>query len=343
LPGKIAGSRLGRMFIGCPNCSANYQVDEASLRRARTLRCARCHHTWRHVPNAPPPIATTDSFAIICPGCATSYRIPLARFPAAGRQVRCGNCQHLWHQLPPPPRPTRGLSPAEKKDLYIALGALLAAREQALKKSISAAPAATARNADVLQEPEPFSDTVGFSDPPFKVPTAIAALSGSDGPLEPNNTHYTSVLPPEASEQPFFERNFERLFGSAVAVTILLLVLGGIHTRIFGRAGWPFAQMPAAALGISIQDINYRREPGIGGHTNLIIDGRIENSAPKALAMPRVIRIRLNDADHQELYETVIEPSATVLGSNQSIAFETEIYDAPPKAIEMQVSLDQKF
>jgi predicted Zn finger-like uncharacterized protein len=35
------------MLIVCPNCSTAYALTEAQLGQGRTLRCAKCRHTWR--------------------------------------------------------------------------------------------------------------------------------------------------------------------------------------------------------------------------------------------------------------------------------------------------------
>lgn len=38
------------MLIVCPNCSTAYALTEAQLGQGRTLRCAKCRHTWRATP-----------------------------------------------------------------------------------------------------------------------------------------------------------------------------------------------------------------------------------------------------------------------------------------------------
>lgn len=43
-----------RMIISCPSCSARYAVDESKIGpRGRTVKCAKCGHTWTQT--APPP------------------------------------------------------------------------------------------------------------------------------------------------------------------------------------------------------------------------------------------------------------------------------------------------
>jgi predicted Zn finger-like uncharacterized protein len=42
------------MIISCPSCSARYAVDESKIGpRGRTVKCAKCGHTWTQ--SAPPP------------------------------------------------------------------------------------------------------------------------------------------------------------------------------------------------------------------------------------------------------------------------------------------------
>jgi predicted Zn finger-like uncharacterized protein len=69
------------MIVTCPSCDTRFRVDDAALvdgdgrPRSRELRCAKCGHTWRHVPAPEPdPPAITPSAAeppVIEPSAAT--------------------------------------------------------------------------------------------------------------------------------------------------------------------------------------------------------------------------------------------------------------------------------
>src|SRR6202047_2152418 len=52
---------LGQMIVSCPVCRTRYQVDESALRgqSGRTVRCAKCGHTW-HQRAAPDPPEVGD-------------------------------------------------------------------------------------------------------------------------------------------------------------------------------------------------------------------------------------------------------------------------------------------
>src|SRR5580692_5554601 len=48
---------LGQMIVSCPVCRTRYQVDEGALRgqSGRTVRCAKCGHTWHQTASPEPP------------------------------------------------------------------------------------------------------------------------------------------------------------------------------------------------------------------------------------------------------------------------------------------------
>src|ERR1700731_5182994 len=45
------------MIVSCPICRPRYQVDESALRgqSGRTVRCAKCGHTWHQTASPEPP------------------------------------------------------------------------------------------------------------------------------------------------------------------------------------------------------------------------------------------------------------------------------------------------
>src|ERR1700730_315291 len=48
---------LGQMIVSCPVCRTRYQVNESALRgqSGRTVRCAKCGHTWHQTASPEPP------------------------------------------------------------------------------------------------------------------------------------------------------------------------------------------------------------------------------------------------------------------------------------------------
>src|ERR1700730_5365273 len=52
-----AGFDLGQMIVSCPACRTPDQVDESALggHSGRTVRCAKCGHTWHQTASPEPP------------------------------------------------------------------------------------------------------------------------------------------------------------------------------------------------------------------------------------------------------------------------------------------------
>ncbi|MFO1150284.1 MAG: MJ0042-type zinc finger domain-containing protein [Alsobacter sp.] len=90
------------MLIVCPNCATSYALTESQLGTGRTLRCAKCRHTWRATAadavdgfaeradadaqaQWPPAAAQSDVATAEPPVAATGPRPPVRRGRAAAR------------------------------------------------------------------------------------------------------------------------------------------------------------------------------------------------------------------------------------------------------------------
>lgn len=94
------------MRVTCPNCSAAYEVPEATIGAGRKLRCARCRHDWRVEPPTPPAAPAPT---------AAAPPMPPAPQPPAGPAQAPAEAPAASPDRPPgrPPRPPRHPQPID--------------------------------------------------------------------------------------------------------------------------------------------------------------------------------------------------------------------------------------
>jgi predicted Zn finger-like uncharacterized protein len=70
------------MILTCPNCDTRYSVDGAKFpSQGRTVRCAKCGHSWHQAAEAPEPDAMAEPVVAPAPVAAPA-REPEAETPA---------------------------------------------------------------------------------------------------------------------------------------------------------------------------------------------------------------------------------------------------------------------
>src|SRR5688572_15172071 len=107
---------------------------------------------------------------IVCPNCATSYRVEPSSLGAAGRSVRCVRCRTIWFTREP------GALAALARDFRVDAGSPATATAAADRAEASAPfPGADAE----LEQPSPAAEAI---DPGYLPEQAPAML---DAPAEP--------------------------------------------------------------------------------------------------------------------------------------------------------------
>jgi len=282
------------MILTCPSCATRYQINPTALGgMGRRVRCVRCHHNWYQ-----------EVEVVVTPLVSDASDPSLHTPPAAEAAT-----QSVPVVRPPPGSPVTAPPPEEDDDLYFA-----------------------DETAD--------GDDSGLVEPPEREDTA------AESPL-------LNIDPDTVSSRLPAVRRTRGGFGQAIGWLLLVLTVGAIVAGLwFGReplvAFWPpadrlyqiidglavpekqLAQEPSTPknkVGLSIQDVTHKYL-NTNGANLLQVSGRVVNITDETRPVPR-LRVSLQDKNTRELVNWVVVPTAPSLAPGATLAFETEIDNAP--------------
>ena len=307
---------------------------------------------------------------IVCPNCATSYRVEPSSLGAAGRSVRCVRCRTVWFASAP-----EALSDAAPTYLD------------------EAAPPATAGSAADLGEPgalPPAASTVP-EESPLAADTdeaehisAEAPLAGDAGPADEalsvaaeGHEHELAQPQEPVTDAPapvLVERDSAPLPADAiVGDDIETFAARRLQRRAARRrAHWPLPGLPTALLALVALNsalIGWRADvvrfvpqtaslyAAIGLPVNLrglafanvasateaqdgvpvlVVEGTIVSAKERVAEVPR-LRFSVRNRSGQEIYAWTALPSRSVLAPGETLAFRSRLASPPPEAHDVLV------
>ena len=270
---------------------------------------------------------------IICPTCATTYRIELAALGAAGRSVRCAHCKNTWFATPDSVVEERAPVPAA------------ATHHSSAQASADEFAGVEARPAqEVLLAGDP-----GGGDSPFTVGDA-PPLVPHDHPETPRESapKFDPGLPDGAEtiavprvRRSYVERKDQRSLLRRMAslpmlvVAMLAILLATLNWRAAVVRQFPQTASLYAAIGLPVnlrglffEDVKSRSELH-DGVTVLIVEGTIVNLTTRTLEVPR-LRLSLRNGVGHEVYAWTALPSKSTLGSGNGLPFRARLASPPP-------------
>ncbi|RME62938.1 MAG: DUF3426 domain-containing protein [Alphaproteobacteria bacterium] len=312
------------MIISCTACGTRYVVDPAKLGDAgRTVRCAKCHHSWfQAAPDANPLITRiTPRPAVPSSGVARSpvrqQGGPLARGDSTG----------------PAPAP----------------------HEPAAPPAATQAPAHAEEQEEAPQAPTP--PTVPPDTDERLAALRRPAMSAPDGaPAAPARPRAREDI----RNLPAFPRQRSNTALIAGWAALAILVLGVIGNGFFFFREAIAERLPASrkiysAMGLDIAE--ERPDPvralrivtpqppparSLNGVLTQDITGSVENDTEHRLPVP-LLRGVLFDELGNEIYSWTFRAAATSLGPRQVTSFETDIFDMPEEASRVEVMFDSYY
>lgn len=299
---------------------------------------------------------------IVCPSCATSYKVEPHSLGQEGRSVRCVRCQNVWFATPVSavstlpgsddwdvvdagPRVPSVDSPAETAPVAAAAPATPA--EFATTEGIDV-PGLSDEIATTRAE-ETEADAVladVMRDEPAANPTLLAAAPG----IEPGGETPASASGPDIES--FAKRSAKRRavrsgqwlrFRLSAALVALAAVNAGVIAwradivRLLPQTASLYAAvgLPVNLRGLAFENVRMSRveQEGVGV---MVVEGSIVNVTGKPVEVPR-LRLALRNDAKSEIYAWTAQPGRSILAPGDALPFRSRLASPPADARDVQV------
>jgi len=305
------------MIISCPACGTRYVVPETAIGpEGRTVRCAKCKHSWFQEPE-PLELGAEDERPVTS---AATPPEPEAEAPPPPAPDPA-----------PPPSPTPAPADPETTD----------------------APAPSvdhwrSEDHNASTEPKAEPEPVEEDEPPVEE----ESYSGTDDPLadaDDDDPYYDDAdsafgddeYEEEASSfdyrPPFTRRrNSLKMWTLAAAVFALLATGTVVAVNYYGLPDWVPIQRPEFGIGKTDLELDFpaeqqRKEVLDSGEEIFQVRGTINNIGQESVTVPSLL-IVFRDAREKNVYSWVIVPSKRELAPGESLNVTEAITDIPPAA-----------
>lgn len=308
------------MQIACPACHTRYTVPDTAIgAQGRTVRCAKCRHSWyqpghdevadtaEEASAAQPAEAAVPEPAAQAAEPAAQRAEPVAEAVVADGDWADGNWSDGDRHAPPPtPRGWADHTDSRVTD----------PTDDADARSFAAPPAEETVEPEPLIEEEPAPEGVR---PAF-------ATSGA----EPVDAEYEDLDRPEHA--PRWKRLL--LICGILLVLAAALIYGAV--RYFGAPAWlPVGQTTfapaseALVLDFPAEEQDRRELPN--GRQLFAASGTITNTGSRTEHVPPVLVV-LRDSQERIVYSWEMEPSQKELGPGESVKVSQMVTDVPRSA-----------
>lgn len=320
------------MIIACPACGTRYAVPDAAIgSEGRTVRCAKCKHSWFQDPPvldlvSPAPMEAPAPPPAASPAMPEPKPAPEA-VTARGETAAPASPRAPVPAPPPPPEervaPGRTAPSHDNPDIVNNAGSDASLAVRALRRGL--AGVATAEDAPVTPRVDP---PARLSTPDFAETAAPIPAFESE---EDEDDEGTSQFEYRA---PFTKRRNILKMWTIAAVIFALLATGTVAAvNYFGLPDWVPISRPTFGIGQPGLELDFpksqqRRETLSNGENIFRVRGTITNSARETLNVPNLLVV-FSDARERKVGDWVVVPAKRQLAPGETITVTQAIANIP--------------
>ncbi len=325
------------MIISCPACGTRYVVPETAIgAEGRTVRCAKCKHSWFQDPK---PLDLTEKLQDRAEETPAAPPPPPPPPPAPPPEP----------EPEPAPEPAAEKPPASEPEDTVpgeaASPSISHWRTDTAPKVSYSEPAAPPPPPEPEPEPEPVAEEPAPEDEEEQYESDTDPLAGdsteADFPQDEDYSFEEDYDDDEGSRfdySPPFTRRRNSLKMWTIAASVFALLATGtvVAVNYYGLPDWLPIQRPTFGIGEADLELDFpaseqRKELLNSGEEIFRVRGSISNTGQQTVAVPSLLVV-FRDERERNVGNWVVVPSKRELAPGESLNVTEAITDIPPAA-----------